>query len=484
MSKKRIHSFHGLGLYFLCCVAALMATALVATAAETEVSQKSMSGESEEQLNARMAWWREARFGMFIHWGLYSAVAGEWEGKPIKGLSSWSLSELQIPLDEYLPLISQFNPVKFDADAWVQLAKSAGVKYIVITTKHHEGFCLFESNYTDFDIASTPYKRDLMKELVDACRRHGIRIGWYHSILDWHHPDYLPRRKGDTRPTENADYEHFVSYLKNQITELLTRYGPIDVMWFDGEWEKTWTHQHGLDLYQFVRQLQPSILVNNRVDKGRVGMAGMTKEGGFAGDFGTPEQEIPSTGLPGVDWETCMTMNDTWGYKKNDTNWKSAKELIQMLADCASKGGNLLLNIGPTADGVIPAESVERLKTIGRWMDVNSESIYGTGATPFMSLAWGRCTQKEIGNGETQTLLYLHVFEWPENGELLVPGIKNQIEKAYLLSKPEQRLTTAQANKQIKIAVPSTAPDEVDSVIILQIKGEPEVVQSAAVEVR
>jgi alpha-L-fucosidase len=237
-----------------------------------------------------MEWWREARFGMFIHWGLYSIPAGEWQGQT--GHGEWIRDTAQIPIAQYDQFVGQFKPVKFNADQWVRIAKDAGAKYIVITTKHHDGFCLFDSKFTDYDMMSTPFKRDIMKELAEACRREGLRICWYHSIMDWHHPDYLPRRGWEKRPSDGADFNRYVSYLKNQVRELLTNYGDIGVMWFDGEWENTWNHERGQDLYDFVRSLQPNVIVNNRIDKGRGGMGGMS-DAGFAGDYGTPEQESP-----------------------------------------------------------------------------------------------------------------------------------------------------------------------------------------------
>ena len=282
---------------------------------------------------------------------------------------------------------------------------------------------------------STPFQRDILKELSVACRKHGLKMCWYHSIMDWHHPDYLPRREWEKdRSTEGADFNRYVQHMKNQIRELLTNYGDIGVLWFDGEWESTWNTAHGRDLYDYVRSLQPNIIVNNRVGAAREGMEGLTKEGEFGGDFGTPEQQIPATGLPGVDWETCMTMNEHWGYNKNDQQWKPTKEILQMLADIASKGGNYLLNVGPTAEGVFPSASIERLREIGQWMALNGESIYGTEASPFKKLAWGRATRKMTSGG---TRLYLHVFDWPENGRLVVPGIFNQAVGAFLLEDQE-----------------------------------------------
>lgn len=445
------------------CVCALIAFATLFSGQSTAIA------ETKSEQDQRMQWWRDARFGMFIHWGLYSVPAGEWKGKKTpEKLAEWIQERSQIPGEDYEPLVKQFNPIKFNADQWVRVAKDAGVKYIVITTKHHDGFCLFDSKYTDYDVMSTPFKRDIMKELADACQRQGVQICWYHSIMDWHHPDYLPRRSWENRSAEGANFDRYVTYLKNQLRELTTNYGKIGVLWFDGEWEDTWTHQHGQDLYEYVRGLDPNIIVNNRVDKGRQGMVGLTKEGEFAGDFGTPEQEIPATGLPGVDWETCMTMNDTWGYATGDQNWKSAKDLIRKLIDVASKGGNFLLNVGPTAEGVIPSASVDRLKAIGQWMKINGESIYGTSASPFKELAWGRCTQKQLPDGKTR--LYLHVFDWPKDGKLVVPCPGAKVQSAYLLADPNRTsLTTAASPSGMEVTLPAQAPDAVASVVVLEI---------------
>lgn len=435
--------------------------------------------ETKKQHDDRMEWWREARFGMFIHWGLYAVPAGEWGGKTEYG--EWIRTSAEIPLDEYDKLLQKFNPVKFDAEAWVKMAKDAGMKYIVITSKHHDGFALFDSKVSEFDVMATPFKRDILKELAAACRKQEIKMCWYHSIMDWHHPDYLPRREWEkSRSTEGADYERFIVYLKAQLKELLTNYGDISVLWFDGEWENTWNDKRGLDLYNYVRSLQPNIIINNRVGASRNDLQGFTKDGGFAGDFGTPEQQIPATGLPGVDWETCMTMNDHWGYNKNNHNWKSTKEIIQMLADIASKGGNYLLNVGPTSEGLFPQPSIDRLKEVGDWMKVNGEAIYGTSASPFKKLDWGRCTQKEIKGG---TRLYLHVFDWPANGKLLVPGIFNKIKKTYLLNDEEQKtLATTRIEDTRVISVPSTAPDKINSVIVIDLVGKPDVYDSPEIE--
>jgi len=421
-----------------------------------------------EDDDARMAWWREARFGMFIHWGLYAIPAGEWNGQNWHG--EWIMNTAHIPVEEYEQFVDRFNPVKFDADEWVRIAKDAGMKYIVITSKHHDGFCLFDSQQTDYDIMSTPFKRDIMRELADACRREGLRICWYHSIMDWHHDDYLPRRGWEERPAGDADFDRYCTYLFNQVEELLTNYGEIGVMWFDGQWEGTWTHERGLPLYEHCRALQPSVIVNNRVDKGRGAVAGTATDHQYAGDYGTPEQEIPPTGLPGVDWETCMTMNHHWGYNRHDDGWKSSEDLIRMLVDIASKGGNYLLNVGPTAEGLIPAESVKRLRDMGRWMKINGESIYGTSASPFDDLPWGRCTTRA---GDGRTTLYLHLFDWPQDGGLIVPGIGNDALDARLLANTAGSLSVTRHDSDLRVQLPAMAPDAVCSVVALDITGEP-----------
>jgi alpha-L-fucosidase len=428
--------------------------------------------ETAEQRDARMAWWREARFGMFIHWGVYAVPAGEWGGKTSYG--EWIRDSARIPLDEYDKFRERFNPVKFDAQAWVSMAKAAGMKYIVITSKHHDGFCMFPSQHTDWDIAATPFPRDPLKELAAACDSGGVKLCFYHSIMDWHHPDYLPRRPWETtRSAEGADYDRYVAYMKGQLRELLTNYGPIGVLWFDGEWEGTWNHERGVDLYRYVRSLQPAILINNRVDVFREGMAGLSRSDRAVGDFGTPEQEIPATGLPGVDWETCMTMNDNWGYNRADRNFKTSADLLRKLSDIASKGGNFLLNIGPTADGEFPPESVQRLAEIGAWMKVNGEAIHGTQAGPFKSLPWGRCTMKTLPGGDTR--LYAHVFDWPADGVLRIAGLLNEARRATLLGTPGASIEVSRQDESLVLRLPLNPPDSPIRVIALDIAGPADV---------
>jgi len=413
-------------------------------------------GETPAEKDARMAWWREARFGMFIHWGLYAQAAGEWNGEEVPGVGEWIMYHGQIPREDYETLAPKFNPGKFDAQQWVELAKRAGMKYIVITSKHHDGFSMFDSKLTAYDIVdATPFKRDPLKELAEACQREGIALCFYHSIWDWHHED-----------AHGENFPAYVEHMKGQLRELLTSYGPIGVMWFDGEWIDEWTEEQGKALYAFCRELQPHLIINNRVGKGRAGMGGLSQEETSAGDFGTPEQEIPGRGLPGIDWETCMTMNDTWGFKTSDRHWKSSAQLIRTLIDVASKGGNFLLNVGPTALGEIPPESVDRLEAIGTWIQTNGESVYGTSASPFARLPWGRCTRK----GD---VLYLHVFDWPTNGVLVVPGLKNEVSQAMVLATGAEMTFTHTNNGSVQLAVPLDPPDQVVTVIALRIVGEP-----------
>jgi len=358
---------------------------------------KNYMRETEIETNLRMDWWREARFGLFIHWGLYAVPAGVWEGEQIPGISEWIMASANIPVEEYEKLADRFNPTKFNAAEWVRLAKEAGMKYIVITSKHHDGFALWDSEVSDYDVVDlTPYQKDILAELTREAEQQGIEMCFYHSILDWHHPaQYVDPeadnpRAGHASNRIHADQKYqFVRYMKEQLKELITMYDP-GVLWFDGEWVDWWTREDGIELYNYIRTLKEDLVVNNRIGSGRQGMQGMDRGEGYAGDFGTPEQEIPDTGLSGVDWETCMTMNDSWGYKSWDDNWKSSEMLIRNLVDIASKGGNYLLNIGPKADGSIPEESINRLRAIGDWMAVNGEAIYETTASPFQQPEWGR----------------------------------------------------------------------------------------------
>jgi alpha-L-fucosidase len=418
--------------------------------------------------DARMAWWRDARFGLFLHWGLYAIPAGKWRDQT--GYGEWIRDSARIPREVYAEFQPNWNPAAFDAGAWARMAKAAGMKYVVITSKHHDGFCLWDSEQTTWDVGRTRDGRDVLGELAAACRKHGLAFGVYHSIMDWHHPDYLPRRPWETdRPTKGADFARYEQYLHGQVGELVARYQPA-ILWFDGEWESTWNHERGVRLFERCRALAPGMLVNNRVDVHRGGMAGFSTAQDAVGDFATPEQEIPATGLPGVDWESCMTMNAHWGWNAADRDWKSTKDLLRNLIDIASKGGNYLLNVGPRADGAFPPEAVERLAQIGMWMEANGEAIHGTTASPFDALPWGRCTTKRAGK---RTTLYLHVFDWPQDGVLRVPGLGSAPRRARLLADPERKLATKATDDGVEIVLPGAAIDAVATVVALEIDGEP-----------
>jgi alpha-L-fucosidase len=432
----------------------------------------------------RIAWWKEARFGMFIHWGLYSVPAGEWKGQKQNHIGEWIMLDFHIPVAEYKALTRHFNPVRYNADEWVRLAKDAGMKYIVITSKHHDGFAMFRSQASAYNIAdATPFQRDPLKELADACRKHGMKLGFYYSqAQDWGHPGGSaasrrpePGVTSTTRPgnphwdpaAQDGSMDEYIDKIAiPQVREILTNYGDIAVLWWDTPVGMT---PERSKKFLPLLKLQPNILINNRLDASR-----------RLGDFETPEQRIPATGVKGVDWETCMTMNRTWGFKAHDDQWKSTETLLRNLIDIASKGGNYLLNVGPTSEGVIPPESVTRLKEIGQWMKVNGDAIYGTSANPFEvkdAPGWtaplnnealvGRITKKA---GSDQTTLYLHVFKWPADGKVTVPALTNPIESVTLLSGGAKlEATTEGAVTTIK--VPAAAPDKIASTIVIKVKG-------------
>ncbi|MBX3096647.1 MAG: alpha-L-fucosidase [Fimbriimonadaceae bacterium] len=421
--------------------------------------------------DARMEWWREAKFGLFIHWGLYAIPAGKWGDRT--GHGEWIRDTAQIPLDQYNDLQGQFNPQRYDPEQWVIAAKQAGMKYIVITSKHHDGFGLFDSAATEWDVMGTPYNRDLLKPLAEACRKHEMKLGFYYSIMDWHHPDYLPRRTWETtRGEDGAEMRRYVDYMKAQLKELLTNYGDVAVIWFDGEWERTWREDWGSEIYNYCLSLQPQTIINNRVTNVRTSMEDMGTER-QVGDYSTPEQTIPEAGLPGVDWETCMTMNSHWGWNAADRNWKTSRELIRNLIDIASKGGNYLLNVGPTADGEFPPESLARLKEIGSWMNANGAAIYGTQGTVIGKPAWGRCTSRR---NSRETTLYLHVFDRPA-GKLRLEGMGSDPVNATLLSNGRPLLWT-RSDTALEFDLSSIPVDYETPVIAVSFRGMPKIYQA------
>lgn len=423
--------------------------------------------ETPAQRDTRMEWWRDARFGMFIHWGPDAIPSLHWKGniwKPSDGyIPTAHESICNIPAGDWdKEVIQKFNPVDYDADKWVQLAKAAGMKYVVLTTKHHNGFCLWPG-LKGYDIRSTPFTRDPVGELVAACRKHDMRIGFYYSQLDWHDPDAIGDNKSRGYPDGWIDKpDVFLPRMRAQLRDLLTRYGKIDVLWFDGDWIKDWTPKIGRELEAELRSIQPDIIINNRVGK----------RAPSDGDFKTPEQEIPANGLPGVDWETCMTMNGTWFYVKQDKQWKSTQTLLHNLIDITSKGGNYLLNVGPDARGNIPTPSIERLKVMGQWMDINAESIRGTLASPFpKQLSWGRCTRRTLPDGNTR--LYLHVFKRPIDGELRLPRISNKITKVHPLVSPTSSLKHMLKDNGLFIQLSKDKPTgNYPVVVVLDLEGE------------
>ena len=413
----------------------------------------------------RLEWWHEARFGMFIHWGISASLAGEWKGEKSKGLSEWIMRDAKIPVDEYESLANTFNPVAFDAEEWAEVAKQAGMKYLVITAKHHDGFCMFDSPSNPYNIVNcTPFKRDPMKELAEACAKRDIKMCFYYSQdLDWHaeggdgHWDEPGTGEGWInygRPLE--DFQTFLDrVVKPNLRELLTQYGPVGLIWFDTP--ITINKKQSEELRDLVHEIQPECLVSGRV-------------GNNAGDYGSlGDNELASGRLEGA-WETPATLNDSWGFKKTDENWKSLGELLELLSNCASKGVNYLLNVGPTAEGIIPQPSVDLLKHLGGWMERNGEAIYGTVAGPSVNNpSWGAISMK----GET---LYCMVKEWPK-GELRIPGLRNEIRGVRILGAENAKVEVGRDGDFITLALPAKAPEDTVSVVAVDIVGEADMEQ-------
>ncbi len=413
-----------------------------------------------------MDWWLGAKFGMFIHWDPSSVASVEISWPIMRPSPKWNITQ-----EEYVNLYRRFDPVKYDPDAWVELAKAAGQRYIVFTTKHHDGFCMFNSSFTNYKITNTPYKKDVLMMLAEACRRHNMPLGYYYSPPDMHHPDYrdtskLVKENWEGEPAR-PQWPTYLHYMQLQLRELATRYGEPVVFWFDGL-----NNQEKYDGYyveRMLRELSPSSLMNNRL--------------GTPGDYETAEQFVPEhipvkgVRIAGVDpavqnrlpsglprpglfkpWETCMTINDTWAYNKHDHNFKPLKQLIQTLVNVASKGGNLLLDVGPSPEGVIQPEFQERLRGIGKWLAINGESIFGTTYGPLQNLSYGKTT----ASGKT---IYFHIFDWPIGG-LEISGI-GSVSKVSLLSRGEI-LNFQQGRTGTTVQLPKQAPDPIDTVLKIE----------------
>ncbi|MDQ1913957.1 alpha-L-fucosidase [Paenibacillus sp. GD4] len=431
----------------------------------------SQATDADASHDARMAWWREARVGLFIHWGLYSLPGGIWKGEEVKASYAEHLMlRAQIPIHEYERIADDFQAKQFDAKQWVRLAKMAGLRYLIFTAKHHEGFAMYDSSVSDYNIVKrTPFGRDPLKELADACREEDVKLCIYYShSMDWHHPD----SQGNTwdypgnigaydevsawigDEDKRSRYERYLrTFAQPQVRELLENYGQIGLVWFDCGHKLT--EEQGAAFVEEVRKAQPDCLVNRRVYMEPYG------------DYGNTSDNQPHVRVPRQDWESIATLNDSWGYKAADNNWKTSEAVLRQMLDVLSLNGNFVINVGPTGDGAFDPKSVELLKTIGDWMHTNGEAVYGTTRSPIGKPPWGRCTRK----GRT---LYLHVFDWPKNGRLLVPGIRSTVKQAYALADPE-RLPLAierAGTDDIVLAVPSQPFAAVIPVIALELASD------------
>ena len=449
--------------------------------------------------NVRMQWWDEARFGMFIHWGLYAIPGGIWKGEKIEELGEWVMAYADIPVDEYKQLAKGFNPNDFDARKWVQFAKDAGMKYVVLTIRHHDGFCLFDTEATNWDVMeATPFQRDIVKEIKEACDEFGLKFGAYYSILEWYHPamelntnfddldpfsdqaieggnfthvDTIWRKYGNVEVLDNRK-EEFIDYMKFQLKELIENYDPA-LIWFDGGWVEWWTPEDGKDLLDYLSSLNPDLIFNNR--------AGEDFENDtWYGDYGTPEQTIPEEGLD-YRWESCMTMNSTWGFKSYDQNWKSTQLIIMQLVDIMAKGGNFLLNVGPKPDGSFPEESVDRLMDLKEWMAINNEFVHGTSMwNPYMEgkneMEYEYYDSPNVGDvilpftasdirfTKKGNTIYAACLGWPVSGAIikslgksLSPDI--EIKNISMLGSDEP-LTWERTDESLNISIPSEKPCE------------------------
>ena len=404
---------------------------------------------SKENLEAR-EWFQDAKFGLFVHWGVYATI----------GKAEWVMHNDKIPIARYQQQADRFNPVKFDADEWCRMVKDAGMKYITITSKHHDGFAMFDSKISDYDIVDrTPYGKDVIKQLADACKRNGLKLYFYYSQLDWHHPDYYPRGRTDiwyTGRGDNGDWYSYLDYMDTQLSELLTQYGPIGGIWFDGMWDKPEDDWRLSRTYRLIHDLQPAAMVGSNHHRQP-----------YPGE----DFQMFEKGLPGKDpfskgghvsalpLETCETINNSWGYNATDYNYKSVKDLIQYLVKAAGNNANFLLNVGPKPDGTIQDEFKERLAAMGAWLRENNESVYGTRGGPIAPQSWGCTTHKD-------NMVYVHVLS-AEDQAVALPDFGKKIKKAELLS--GGKVEYEQSDKGTVIVLPETGRNEYDTVIRLTV---------------
>lgn len=432
--------------------ASLLAMALSSSCANMDVAEHPLSDEE------RMAWWEDARFGMFIHWGIYTIPAGFYNGEPTEWSAEWIMEKGQIPMAEYETYAARFNPSEFDAERYVLLAKNAGMKYLVITAKHHDGFAMFHSKSSPYNVVdATPFKRDVMQELSAACRKHDLRFGFYYSqAQDWHHPGGLGNT-WDTEIERVSSDEYVYKKALPDVEQLLTEYGPISIFWWDTPREMS--EDVIARLHSVTTELQPAIITNDRLGSG------------YPGHHKTFERQSPRFKPDARYWELCQPISQSWGYRSDDDAFKPIPTLIRTLVDSSSKGGNYLLNVSPMADGALKPESEERLEAIAAWMGKNNEAIYGTQASPCLDIpAWGRITMKSIGD---QTVLYLHVFEWADGNEITVP-LKNNAETCFLLTDKKRTFATESSDNGIRVKLTGTAPDAVSSTIVLTLSEQPD----------
>ncbi|MGI6357918.1 MAG: alpha-L-fucosidase [Bacillota bacterium] len=383
-----------------------------------------------EERNRRTQWFRQARFGLFIHFGLYAI--------PARG--EWVMSNERLSKRDYQSYFQEFNPVHYNPRAWAKAAKAAGMKYAVLTAKHHDGFCLFDSAYTDYKATKTPAGRDLVAEFLSAFREEGLRVGLYYSLLDWHHPDYPhfgdrhhPMRDNPEYQGLTHDFTRYLDYLHGQVRELCTNYGQLDILWFDFSYDQMVGDKwRASELVSMVRSLQPQVIIDNRLEASgeSAGSIRTANPNPYAGDFASPEQIVPPQGIVdqsghAVPWEACITMNNSWGYAAADQSYKPASLIVRKLVECVSKNGNMILNVGPSAKGEFPPQASQLLREIGEWIRLNGDSIYGCGKAELPKPEWGYYTQRE-------DKLYAHVLQG-SIGPLALPGLRGRVQRARLL---------------------------------------------------